>query len=515
LGSNITGLFRVVGRTWEVLVKTVIKNFIDGQWVDGASGETFERINPADTSEVVAEVSRAGRQDVDRAIDAAKAAYDGWRHTPPPKRGEILFRAGDMLSRRKKELGELMTREMGKVLTEALGDVQEAIDMAFYMAGEGRRLSGETVPSELPDKDCKSVRVPVGVCGLITPWNFPMAIPAWKIMPALISGNAVVFKPSSHTPSCAARLVEILLEAGLPKGVLNLVNGSGEGTGEYLASHAGIDALSFTGSTAVGLGIAGVCAQNGKKVSCEMGGKNAIIVMDDADLDLAVEGAVWGGFGTSGQRCTSSSRIVVHRQVYDKFLRMFSLAASKLRLGNGLDKNTDVGPVVNETQMKRILEYIEIGKSEGAELVTGGGACSDGQCASGYFIRPTIFSRATPGMRIAQEEIFGPVVAVIIAEDLRDAIRIVNGTSYGLVSSIYTRDVNKSAVAERELDTGIVYINASTIGAEIQLPFGGTRKSGFGHEEAGGRGGALDMFTKWKVIYRDYSGRLQKAQIDR
>ncbi len=496
-------------------MKTIVKNFIDGQWVDSIAGEAFERINPADTSEVVAVVSRADRPDVDTAVGAAKAAFGGWRHTPPPKRGEILFRAGEILTRRKEELGALMTKEMGKVLPEALGDVQEAIDMAFYMAGEGRRLSGETIPSELPDKDCKSIRVPVGVCGLITPWNFPMAIPAWKIMPALISGNTVVFKPSSYTPACASKLVETFQEAGLPKGVLNLVNGSGEGTGNYLASHAGIDALSFTGSTAVGLGIAKTCSENGKKVSCEMGGKNAIIVMDDADLDLAVEGAIWGGFGTSGQRCTSSSRIVVHRKVYDMFLQMFSAAASKLRLGNGLDKNTDVGPVVNETQMKRILDFIEIGKKEGAKVVTGGNACREGECGRGYFIRPTIFSGVAPGMRIAQEEIFGPVVAVIMAEDLQDAIRIVNGTSYGLVSSIYTRDVNKSAVAERELDTGIVYINASTIGAEIQLPFGGTKKSGFGHEEAGGRGGALDMFTKWKVIYRDFSGRLQKAQIDR
>ncbi len=493
----------------------IIKNFIGGLWVESGGGETFQRLNPADISEVVAVVSKANERDVDTAVSEAQRAYDSWRHTPPPKRGEILFRAGEILAKRKNELGRLMTREMGKVLGEALGDVQEAIDMAYYMAGEGRRLAGQTVPSELPDKDCKSVRVPVGVCGLITPWNFPMAIPAWKTMPALVSGNTVVFKPSSHTPACAARLVEILMEAGLPYGVLNLVNGSGEGTGNYLASHSGIDAISFTGSTAVGLAIAKTCAENGKKVSCEMGGKNAIIVMDDADLDLAVEGAVWGGFGTSGQRCTSSSRIVVHRKVYDKFLHMFSSVASKLRLGNGLDNNTDVGPLVNEAQMRRVIDYIGIGIQEGAELVTGGKACNEGQCARGYFILPTIFSRVTPGMRIAQEEIFGPVTAVIEAEDIADAIRIVNGTSYGLVSSIYTRDVNISAIAERELDTGIVYINSPTIGAEIQLPFGGTKRSGFGHEEAGGRGGALDMFTKWKVIYRDFSGRLQKAQIDR
>ncbi|MGE5299960.1 MAG: aldehyde dehydrogenase family protein [Acidobacteriota bacterium] len=496
-------------------MKKTVQNFIGGEWTDAAARETFESINPADTSEVVAVVSKSSRTDVDKAVNAARDAYRMWRLTPAPKRGEILYKAGEILTRHKRELGELLTREMGKVLTEALGDVQEAIDMAYYMAGEGRRLSGETIPSELPDKDCKSVRVPVGVCGLITPWNFPIAIPGWKLMPALVSGNTVVFKPSSYTPVCAAMLVEILREAGLPAGVLNLVNGRGEETGDYLASHNGIDGISFTGSTAVGLGIAKICAERGKRVSCEMGGKNAIIIMDDADLALALEGAVWGGFGTSGQRCTSSSRLVVHRSVHDKFLDMFAAAAGRLRLGNGLKPETDVGPVINKAQMERVLKYIETGKEEGAKLVAGGSACRKGGCEKGYFIEPTIFSGVMPEMRIAQEEIFGPVVSVLRAEDLDDAVRIVNGTAYGLVSSIYTPDVNKSAVAERELDTGIVYINSSTIGAEIQLPFGGMKGSGFGHEEAGGRGGSLDMFTKWKVVYRDFSGRLQKAQIDR
>ncbi len=491
------------------------KNLIDGNWQDAVSGRTFESINPADTTEVVGVVSRSEKQDVDSAVEAAKRAFRSWRLTPAPKRGEILFRAAGTLVKRKKELGELMTREMGKVLPEALGDVQEAIDMAYHMGGEGRRLSGETIPSELPDKDCKTVRVPVGVCGLITPWNFPIAIPAWKLMPALVCGNTVVFKPSSHVPVSATRLVEILHDAGIPRGVLNLVHGSGEEAGAYLASHPGLDALSFTGSTAVGEVIAAAAAGQGKKVSCEMGGKNAIIVMDDADLDLAIEGAVWGGFGTTGQRCTAASRVVVHAAVYDRFLEMFKKAASGLRLGNGLREKVDVGPLINASQMEKVLSYIEIGKKEGARLVTGGKACTEGECAKGYFIEPTIFADVDPQMRIAQEEVFGPFVSVIKARDLDDAIGIVNGTQYGLVSSIYTRDVSKSAVAERELNTGIVYINSSTIGAEIQLPFGGTKKSGFGHEEAGGRGGALEMYTKWKVIYRDFSGRLQKAQIDR
>ncbi|MBM2838354.1 MAG: aldehyde dehydrogenase [Deltaproteobacteria bacterium] len=491
-----------------------IKNLINGDWVDAVSGNTLESINPADTYDVVGIVPKSGREDVNKAVDAARKAYESWRLVPAPRRGEIIFKAAELLRKRKQELGELVTREMGKVLPEGLGDVQEAIDMAYYMAGEGRRLSGETVPSELPNKDCKSIRVPIGVFALITPWNFPTAIPAWKMLPALICGNTVVFKPSSYTPVCSARLVEILVEAGMPKGVINLVHGTGEDVGEYLATHPDIDGVSFTGSTGVGERLARICGPD-REVSCEMGGKNAIIVMDDGNLELAVEGAIWGGFGTTGQRCTAASRVVVHHLVYERFLDMFTKVALRLRLGNGLLKTTDVGPLINEAQMKKVLDYIEIGKKEGARLVIGGKACTEGGCAKGYFIEPTIFADVEPKMRIAQEEIFGPVVSVIKTNDLNDAIRIVNGVKYGLSSSIYTQDVNRSVVAERDIDTGIVYINASTIGAEIQLPFGGTKKSGLGHREAGGRGGALDMFTKWKVIYRDFSGKLQKAQIDK
>lgn len=493
-----------------------IRNLIDGEWVDAVSEKVLESINPADTSDTVGIVPNSGKEDVDKAVDAAIKAYESWRLIPAPRRGEIIFRAAEMLLKRKQEIGELVTREMGKVIPEGLGDVQEAIDMAYYMAGEGRRLSGETVPSELPNKDCKSIRVPIGVFALITPWNFPTAIPAWKIFPALVSGNTVVFKPSSYTPVCATKLVEILVEAGIPKGVINLVHGTGEYVGEYLATHPGIDGVSFTGSTAVGERLARICGPD-REISCEMGGKNAIIVMDDAKLELAVEGAIWGGFGTTGQRCTAASRVVVHEAVYERFIDMFTKAASKLRLGNGLLKTTDVGPLINEAQMKKVLDYIEIGKKEGARLVIGGKAVETPRrgVSTGYFIEPTIFADVDPKMRIAQEEIFGPVVSVIKAKDLDNAIRIVNGSAYGLSSSIYTQDVNRSSIAERDLDTGIVYVNASTIGAEIQLPFGGTKKSGLGHREAGGRGGALDMFTKWKVIYRDYSGKLQKAQIDK
>ena len=491
-----------------------IKNLVGGRWVDAAEGKTLESLNPANTDDVVGVVPASGKADVDEAVRAARKAYPPWRLMPAPKRGEILFRAAELIAKNKDSLGELVTREMGKILSEGLGDVQEAVDMAYYMAGEGRRLTGETVPSELPDKDCKSIRVPIGVFALITPWNFPTAIPAWKLLPALIGGNTVVFKPSSYTPVAATRLVELLVDSGVPAGVVNLVHGRGEDTGEYLATHPGVDGVSFTGSSAVGEKLARMCSTLDKEISCEMGGKNPIIVMDDARIELAVEGSLWGGFGTTGQRCTAASRVIVHEKVYDEFMEAFTEAATNLKVGDGLDPATDMGPLINEAQMKKVLDYIEIGKKEGARLVLGGSALRGGIFSKGWFVEPTVFTDVAPGMRIATEEIFGPVVAVIRAKDLADAIRIANTPAYGLSSSIYTQDVNKSAVAERELDSGIVYINAPTIGAEIQLPFGGTKRSGLGHREAGGRGGALDMFTRWKVVYRDFSGRLQKAQID-
>lgn len=491
-----------------------VKNLIGGKLLDAASGRTLRSVNPANTEDVVGVVPASGRKDVDAAVEAARAAYPGWRATPAPKRGEILFRAAELLRDNKTDLGRLVTREMGKILPEGLGDVQEAIDIAYYMAGEGRRLSGETVPSELKDKDCKSVRVPIGVFALITPWNFPTAIPAWKIFPALISGNTVVFKPSSYTPVAAARLVELITEAGVPPGVLNILHGTGSDIGEHLATHKGVDGVSFTGSSAVGEKLARLCSTLDKEISCEMGGKNPIIVMDDARLDLAVEGVLFAAFGTTGQRCTAASRVIVHKKVHDEFVEMLLAAAGKLKVGDGLADGTDVGPLINSEQMKKVMGYMDIAEKEGAELALGGRALTKGEYKNGYFIEPTVFTGVTRGMRIAREEIFGPVTAVVKAEDLRDAIDIANDSEYGLSSSIYTQDVNASAVAERDLDAGIVYINAPTIGAEIQLPFGGTKRSGLGRKEAGGRGGALDMFTRWKVIYRDFSGRLQKAQID-
>ena len=493
----------------------IIKNYINGAWVDSKSGETFSSINPANTDETIGIVSKSGREDVDDAVKASRDAYEGWRLTPAPRRGEILFKAAELLLKNKEDLGRLETREMGKILSAGLGDVQEAIDMGYYMAGEGRRLTGETVPSELPNKDMKSVRVPVGVFALITPWNFPIAIPAWKIFPALVCGNTIVFKPSSETSVCAARFVKIFEKAGLPGGVLNLIHGPGADIGESLVSHPGIDAVSFTGSFDVGRRLAQICGSIQRPLVTEMGGKNIIIIMEDAHLDLAIEGAVWGGFGTSGQRCTATSRISVHKKVYDAFIERFQSAASRLKPGDGLKKETDLGPVVNESQFNKVLRYIGIGKEEGARLILGGKARQEGEMSKGYFIEPTIFTEVHPQMRVAQEEIFGPVVSVIRAEDLFDAIRIANGTPYGLSAAIYTRDVNATAIAERDLEFGIVYVNAPTIGAEIHLPFGGEKQSGYGRKEAGGRGGALDTYSQWKVIYRDFSQRLQRAQIDK
>jgi alpha-ketoglutaric semialdehyde dehydrogenase len=401
---------------------------------------------------------------------------------------------------------------MGKVLNETRGDVQEAIDMTYLMAGEGRRLFGVTTPSELPNKFNMAVRMPLGVCGLITPWNFPIAIPAWKTMPALIAGNTVVIKPASLTPLSVIMLAEALEEAGVPRGVFNVVTGGGKEVGEPMLKHPDVKVISFTGSTEVGRQISIAAAPTFKHVHLEMGGKNVIMVMEDADLDLAVDGAIWGAFGTTGQRCTASSRIVVHRQVYRDFVDRLAARAARLRVGNGLDENVDMGPAISESQLKTVSKYVGIGKEEGARLVSGGEVLSSGDHARGYFHKPTVFADVTPEMRIAQEEIFGPVTAVIPCDSVEDAVRIANGVRYGLSASIYTRDVNRAFVAMRDIYTGIFYVNAPTIGAETHLPFGGTKETGNGHREAGVAG--LDVFTEWKSIYVDYSGALQRAQID-
>lgn len=487
-------------------------NFIAGEWRQAKSGQVFEDRNPARWDEVIGLFPSSGAEDVAEAVAAARAALPAWRRTPAPRRGELALRAAELLIQRKEELARLMTREMGKVLAETRGDVQEAIDTALYAVGEGRRLFAPSVPSELPDKVCLTLRQPVGVCGLITPWNFPIAVPSWKLFPALLAGNTVVFKPASDTPASAAKLVEILAEAGVPPGVVNLVFGAGPQAGEALLAHPEVALISFTGSSEVGRHIGQVCGQALKRCSLELGGKNAQIVMEDADLNLAVDGALWGAFGTTGQRCTATSRLIVHQAVYQEFLDRFLERTRRLRLGAGLRPETDMGPLINERQREKVDRYVKIGLQEGARLLLGGHIYQEGDCARGWFYVPTIFTEVTPQMTIAKEEIFGPVVAIMKVASLEEAIEVHNATGYGLSSSIYTREVSRVFRAVPEIEAGITYVNSPTIGAEAHLPFGGVKNSGNGHREGGWT--AYDIFTEWKTVYVDYSGRLQKATID-
>lgn len=490
---------------------TVFPNLVGGARLAAAAGATFASTEPA-TGAVLGRFPRSAAADVDRAVDAARAAWESWRLVPAPKRAEVLHAFAARLSERKAELAELMSREMGKVMVEAGGDVQEAIDMSLYMAGEGRRLFGQTTPSELPDKFNMSVRMPVGVVGAITPWNFPIAIPAWKLAPALVCGNTVVLKPAEDTPLLAQRFVELLAEAGCPDGVVNVVHGLGEEAGDRLVRHPDVPVITFTGSRETGVAVTKAAADRLKHVHLELGGKNAIIVMDDADLDLAVEGILWSGFGTTGQRCTAASRVIAHEQVIGALQSRLVAGAEKMRLGPGWEPGVDVGPLINRAALEKVHAYTGIGLGEGAQLLTGGEPATDGDLARGFFYRPTIFAGVEPGMRIAQEEIFGPTVSLISVGSFEEAVRVANGIEFGLSSSIFTRDVNRAFRAMRDLQTGITYVNAGTTGAEVHLPFGGMKGTGNGHREAGQA--ALDVFTEWKSLYVDYSGKLQRAQID-
>ncbi|NAO99150.1 aldehyde dehydrogenase family protein [Halomonas sp. MG34] len=486
-----------------------LRNFINGEWQDVA--RTAAVLNPA-TGEEIVQVPLSSGEQVDKAVFAAKNAQKEWALVPAPQRAEVLYRVGYLMKERKERLSQLLTSENGKVIEEARGEVQEGIDMAFYMAGEGRRLFGQTTPAELKDKFAMSQRVPVGVIGIITPWNFPIAIATWKSFPAIVSGNAVVWKPATETPIMAFELAKIFEEAGLPKGVLNVVFGSGTEVGNALVNHEKVQVISFTGSNNVGREIAAACGRQLKKVSLEMGGKNAVIVMDDADIDLAVEGILWSAFGTSGQRCTACSRVIIHEQVKATLETRLLAKMEELTIGNGLDETIKVGPIINDRGLAKIEEYIQIGKKEGAKLLAGGHALKEGAKQDGNYFAPTLFTDVSSTMRIAQEEIFGPVVSLIPVKSFEEAIEVNNSVSFGLSSSIFTNDVNRVFRAQRDLDTGIVYVNAGTTGAEIHLPFGGTKGTGNGHRDSGVQ--ALDVFTEWKAIYVDYSGKLQRAQID-
>src|SRR5512146_2994566 len=491
----------------------IYRNLIDGEWLEATTGETFENINPADTRDVVGIFQKSGAADVEAAVEAAKRAFEKWRLVPAPRRAEILYRAAQMLMERKEEFARDMPREMGKIINETRGDVQEAIDTGFYMAGEGRRMFGVTVPSELPNKFAMAVRHPIGICAMITPWKFPMAIPSWKLFPAILAGNCCIIKPAQDTPLSVFNFVKTLVDAGVPRGVVNIVTGFGSKIGAPLTEHPDIRAVSLTGSSDVGRIVGTAAAKSFKRCSLELGGKNPMIVLDDANLELALEGAVWGAFGTTGQRCTATSRIIVQKGVYEEFTHELVQRAKHLKVGNGLDESVDMGPAVNKSQMETDLQYIEIGKNEGAKLLCGGHRLDSGNYKYGWFVEPTVFADVDPSMRIAQEEIFGPVVSVIPCDNLEHSIEIANNFKDTATTEIYTKDVNRAFRAMRDLYAGITYINAPTIGAEVHLPFGGTKATGNGHREGGL--GAIEFYTEWKSVYVDYSDKLQKAQIDR
>lgn len=488
-----------------------LNNFIGGTWQDNVGADYTAVTNPA-TGEELAQVRLSTKEDVDLAVNAAKKAQKEWALVPAPKRADYLYAIGNVMKEKKEHLAQVLTKEMGKVIEEGRGEVQEGIDMAFYMAGEGRRLFGETVPSELQDKFAMSVRAPIGVVGLITPWNFPVAIATWKSFPAIVAGNTFVWKPATETPMMAYEMAKIFEEVGLPAGVANIVFGSGSEVGTAMIEHPDIRVISFTGSTDTGRHVAETGGRHLKKVSLEMGGKNAVIVMDDADIDLAVEGILWSAFGTAGQRCTACSRVIVHKDVKEELEEKLLASMKHLTIGNGLDESVKIGPVINGKAIEKIQKYVEIGKEEGAKLLAGGNVLTDGELANGHYFEPTLFTDVKWDSRLAQEEIFGPVVSLIEVGSLDEAIEVNNSVIFGLSSSIFSRDVNKVFRAQRDLDTGIVYVNAGTTGAEIHLPFGGTKGTGNGHRDSGVA--ALDVFTEWKSIYVDFSGKLQRAQID-
>ncbi|WP_250122037.1 aldehyde dehydrogenase family protein [Chroococcidiopsis sp. CCMEE 29] len=488
------------------------QNYINGGWIPAQSGATLESRNPADWRELVATFPKSGAADVDAAVAAARKAYRTWRLVPAPARAEMIYRVGELLLQHKEKLAQLIAQEMGKPITEARGDIQEGIDCALYNAGEGRRLFGQTTPSEMPNKFAMTVRMPVGVCALITPWNFPVAIPCWKAMPALVCGNTVILKPAKDTPACATLLIQLFQEAGLPAGVINLVQGSGEEVGRALIEHPGIDLVSFTGSSRTGAEVGAACGRTHKRVCLELGGKNAQVVMEDADLELALEGALWGAFGTTGQRCTTTSRLILHRDIKDEFTAKLLERTQKLRLGSGTDPLTEVGPLINSAQLQRVSHYLEIAHAEGAKVLIGGEKNSKGELQHGYFFQPTILDKVSPDMQVAREEIFGPVLVLIEVKSFEEAIAVLNDTPYGLSSSVYTCNLNRAFQAMRDIEAGITYINGPTIGAEVHLPFGGVKQTGNGHREAGSA--ALDVFTEWKTVYVDFSGSLQRAQID-
>jgi methylmalonic acid semialdehyde dehydrogenase len=479
------------------------QNYIGGQWVESASGRTYQITNPALKSSVVGQFQVSTPEDALQAVAAAQEALRGWADTPAPVRAQVLYRALDLLGKRADEIARTITTEEGKPLADAQGEVKRAMNIIEYAAGEGRRMFGYTTPSELPSTVAYTVRRPLGVVAIITPWNFPIAIPAWKIAPALICGNTLVFKPASSTPLSAVKLVEVFAEAGLPPGVLNLITGPGASVGNAIVESPQVNGISFTGSTEIGTDIYARGARLLKKVQCEMGGKNAVILLADADLDKALGGIVQGAFGSTGQRCTATSRAIVEEPIYDQFMEQLLDRASKLKIGNGLDSDVDVSPLSNESQLQKVLEYIGIGAEEGARLAYGGHALTGGIYDEGYYVEPTVFTEVTPQMRIAQEEIFGPVLTVFKAKDLEDAVQISNNVKFGLSSSVYTKDLPRAFKYINTVEAGMVHVNAPTLGGEVHLPFGGMKSSGVGQREQGTE--AVDFFSEVITVYIDYA----------
>ncbi|HEV8538549.1 MAG TPA: aldehyde dehydrogenase family protein [Bacteroidota bacterium] len=488
-----------------------VKNFIGGRWIASESGRTVPNINPANTNEILCYTPLSSREEAQAAVAAARDAFPGWKATPAPARGKLMFKAMNLLQERIEDVAIALTREEGKIIRESRGEVLRSINIMEYNAGEGRRLKGSTIPSELLNTFIYTIRQPVGVCGLITPWNFPVAVPIWKLAPALVAGNTVVFKPSTYTPLTSVKIIEIFEEAGFSSGVVNLVHGGGKTVGDELVNNPDVKAISFTGSNAVGNAIYTEASRRGIRVQCEMGGKNPLVVLADADLPLAVEGVIQGGFGSTGQRCTAASRVIVEEPVVDEFRNLLLTRMESLRVGDGMEPQTEIGPSIEENQMKTVLRYIDIGKSEGARLLRGGRRMNDARHANGYFVEPTLFDGVSMNMRIAQEEIFGPVVSLITAKNFDDAVALANGVNYGLSASLYSQDISKIMRFAELAEVGKVHINNPTIGGEAQAPFGGIKATGIGPRECGSE--AFEFYTEIKTVYLDYTGRKRETNI--